>query len=157
MARIYKEDMALIRIKDCHFLAASRSSADNFHPLSLFLIYIYIYYVSSSSRPFLMIPIRETDFSSQTEIDIYIFSRRTRGNDVPSRIHISLDYCVKLRKGKRIDLIGTCKVVRARKWIFDRNALNMRAELFLEIYRMWIDWFPGSWIFYSYSPPPFIN
>lgn len=56
-----------------------------------------------------MIPIRETDFSSQTEIDIYIFSRRTRGNDVPSRIHISLDYCVKLRKGKRIDLIGTCK------------------------------------------------
>lgn len=42
MARIYKEDMALIRIKDRHFLAASRSSADNFHPLSLIYIYIYI-------------------------------------------------------------------------------------------------------------------
>lgn len=43
-----------------------------------------------------------------------ILSRRTRGNDVPSRINISLDYYVKLRKEKRIDLIDVCKVVRER-------------------------------------------
>lgn len=43
-----------------------------------------------------------------------ILSRRTRANDVPSRINISLDYYVKLRKGKRIDLIDVCKVIRER-------------------------------------------
>lgn len=138
--------MALIRIKDRHFLAASRSSTSNFHPLSLY-IFIYITFLRVL-EPFLMI--RETDFSSivRRQKYIYIFSRRTRDNDVPSRINISSDYCAKLRKGKRIDLIGTSKIVRARKWIFDRNALNMRAKLFVEIYRMWID-FPGSRIFYS--------
>lgn len=109
--------MALIRIKDRHFLAASRSSTGNFHPLSLSLyIFIYITFLRVL-EPFLMI--RETDFSSivrrQKSIYIYIFSRRTRGNDVPSRINISSDYCAKLRKGKRIDLIGTSKIVRARK------------------------------------------
>lgn len=48
MARIYKEDMALIRIKDRHFLAASRSSADNFHPLSLIYIYILHFFEFST-------------------------------------------------------------------------------------------------------------
>lgn len=107
--------MALIRIKDRHFLAASRSSTGNFHPLSLSLyIFIYITFLRVL-EPFLMI--RETDFSSivRRQKYIYIFSRRTRGNDVPSRINISSDYCAKLRKGKRIDLIGTSKIVRARK------------------------------------------
>lgn len=111
MARIYKEDMALIRIKDllciyieeAHFLAASRSPTDNFHPLYLYILRFFEFSTISN------------DFSSiARRIKMDILSRRTRANDVPSRINISLDYYVKLRKRKRIDLIDVCKVVRER-------------------------------------------
>lgn len=109
VARIYKEDMALIRIKDllciyieeAHFLAASRSSTDNFHPLYLYILRFFEFSTISN------------DFSSiARRIKMDILSRRTRANDVPSRI--SLDYYVKLRKEKRIDLIDVFKVIRER-------------------------------------------